>query len=81
MIKQSLARWVAKASTNENFWSNNLRNQAAQEAMQEEQAKAAEKGAEPGPDDAKEDHHARMQQLKKAGGNSLILSALLILGC
>lgn len=49
--------------------------------MQEEQAKAAEKGAEPGPDDAKEDHHARMQQLKKAGGNSLILSALLILGC
>lgn len=66
---------------NDNFWSKKLRDQAAREVLEEELAKRTTNGADPGPGlDSKDDHKARMQHLKKHGGNSLILSSLLNLG-
>ena len=66
---------------NEHFWSKKIRDQAAHEMLEDERAKQEKDGKSASSRaETKEDHKVRLQHLKKAGGNSLILSSMLRLG-
>lgn len=63
---------------NNNFWSKKIRDEAARAALEAEQERHTKDQASTGPGlGSKDEHKARLQQLKRSGGNSLILSSLL----